>query len=993
MHSRAKNANGNWGLTNTFLFYKPYTQSVPPPPSANPQLDILEYYFDTDPGYGNGLRITLPATKDTNNLNVPLDITSLGIGSHTAYLRLMDANGKWSMMNNWQFLVDTVSGGAVTVGTVAGTVCAGNTLRIPFTANATLDSNNVFIAELSNQAGSFSSPINIGTLRSNHSDTINATIPINAVGGTGHRVRVKASSPLIISSDNGSNITINPVVVPVVTISPADTIICNGSSITLAATSSSKSIIWSTGQTTNSINVSPSATTTYTITADSTTSNGCRATTQKTVKVTVLQGAPAIAPVISRSGRNLYASTPPDSAGVTKYNWYADSTLIPGVMGSYYYAASDATYTVRFVNPCGTGPSSKGVAVSTKQDQTITFDAISDKTFGDAPFVVRATASSGRPIIYSIYNGPATISNDTVSITGAGFVTVRATQPGDSTYSIAFSDRTFTVNKAAASISLNNLTKVYNRIASNPGTETNPPSLPVTFTYDGSAVTPSNAGSYTVIATISSPNYSGSASGTFVIQKANQGVSIIPVPDQSYTGQTINVTASATSGLPVSLTVSSTPAGIATLNGNIISINGAGTVKIDAAQNGNINYNQSDPVADTFVIIKGSQTITQANIPDQVIGDTLVLHSSASSGLPVTYSISTAPLAGVATLSGDTVFMTADTGRVNITISQAGNDNYNSTQTQRLFRVLGKPQIITFSPLSPKTFGDPPFGLSATASSGLPVSFRIVSGPATLNRDTVILTDDGTVVIEAIQAGNSKFTAAPAVRQSFTVTRRYPDLIVQNVTSGNADAAPNDTIAVSWNVSNIGEIASAVDWTERIFMQSANGQNRTLLKQSTFRNTDTLAIGQNILRNEKVIIPTQLNIGDQGVFVVEVVPGSAIREASGSQANNTGVQQSTWAIRKLLFLQLSSDQITEGSGGISVSISRTGSVANQLPVSITLSSTSKFSYPSIVNIPSGQAGTTFTVSAPDNTTIEGTVTDSSCFCNKFSTGTTKTVAN
>ncbi len=113
-------------------------------------------------------------------------------------------------------------------------------------------------------------------------------------------------------------------------------------------------------------------------------------------------GAPASAPEISRSGRQLYASAPPDSAGVTRYNWYADGTLITGVNGSTYYAATDATYTVSFVNPCGTGASSAPLTISSKQDQSITFDAIVDKTFGDAPFVVHATASSGLPIVYSI---------------------------------------------------------------------------------------------------------------------------------------------------------------------------------------------------------------------------------------------------------------------------------------------------------------------------------------------------------------------------------------------------------------------------------------------------------------------------------------------------------------------------------------------------------------------------------------------------------------
>lgn len=78
-------------------------------------------------------------------------------------------------------------------------------------------------------------------------------------------------------------------------------------------------------------------------------------------------------------------------------------------------------------------------------------------------------------------------------------------------------------------------------------------------------------------------------------------------------------------------------------------------------------------------------------------------------------------------------------------------------------------QAIAFSSIASKTYGDAPFALTATASSNLPVSFRIVSGPATVSGNTVTLTGTGTVVVEASQAGNASYAAAPAVNQSFVV--------------------------------------------------------------------------------------------------------------------------------------------------------------------------------------------------------------------------------
>ncbi len=78
-------------------------------------------------------------------------------------------------------------------------------------------------------------------------------------------------------------------------------------------------------------------------------------------------------------------------------------------------------------------------------------------------------------------------------------------------------------------------------------------------------------------------------------------------------------------------------------------------------------------------------------------------------------------------------------------------------------------QTITFGALAAKTLGDPDFIVSATATSGLPVSFRIISGPATISGTTISLNGTGIVIVEATQTGNSNYTAAPAVRQNFEV--------------------------------------------------------------------------------------------------------------------------------------------------------------------------------------------------------------------------------
>jgi len=91
--------------------------------------------------------------------------------------------------------------------------------------------------------------------------------------------------------------------------------------------------------------------------------------------------------------------------------------------------------------------------VVNQADQTINFGALAGKTYGDADFMVSATASSGLAVSFSILSGPATISGNTVHITGAGTVTVQASQGGDDNYNPApDADQSFEVAKAGQTI-------------------------------------------------------------------------------------------------------------------------------------------------------------------------------------------------------------------------------------------------------------------------------------------------------------------------------------------------------------------------------------------------------------------------------------------------------------------------------------------------------------------------------------------------------------
>ncbi len=78
--------------------------------------------------------------------------------------------------------------------------------------------------------------------------------------------------------------------------------------------------------------------------------------------------------------------------------------------------------------------------------QTITFDSIPDKLISDVPFKITAKSSLGQNVLFDINTGPATVKNDTITLTKiAGTVTVKAFHNGDSQYCPASVTRSFKV--------------------------------------------------------------------------------------------------------------------------------------------------------------------------------------------------------------------------------------------------------------------------------------------------------------------------------------------------------------------------------------------------------------------------------------------------------------------------------------------------------------------------------------------------------------------
>jgi len=264
-----------------------------------------------------------------------------------------------------------------------------------------------------------------------------------------------------------------------------------------------------------------------------------------------------------------------------------------------------------------------------------------------------------------------------------------------------------------------------------------------------------------------------------------QTISFSQIPSQTLGSAPISLTATASSGLPVSL-VSNTPA-ICTVSGTAtggfqVTLVATGTCSIVATQIGNSTYAAATPVSQSFTVQAApltAQIITFATPATQTVGTPLTLTATATSGLAVSFASTTQ---SVCTVSGTTAtFLTAGTCTINAT--QAGNSTYAAaTPVTRSFTVQAAPltaQTISFATPATQTVGTS-LTLTATATSGLAVSFASTTqAVCSVSGTTATFLTAGTCTINATQLGNSTYAAATPVTRSFAV--QAAPLIAQTI--------------------------------------------------------------------------------------------------------------------------------------------------------------------------------------------------------------------
>ncbi|WOO43334.1 hypothetical protein [Rubellicoccus peritrichatus] len=420
--------------------------------------------------------------------------------------------------------------------------------------------------------------------------------------------------------------------------------------------------------------------------------------------------------------------------------------------------------------------------------QTIDFPAISDVTFQDVTELslvavsrdVLTLLTTGLPITYEVLVGPATLSDagNTLIITGAGEVTVRASQAGDDIYATAESvNQTFTIEKANQAIAFPEI----------PDRGVNQfPFLPTATSF---------------------------------FEEPGGGIT-----DQE-------------TGLDVVYSITS---GAAKIENNRVVLDGATsgqTITIQADQPGSNNYNAATSQTQTVMLVAQTQTVSWTNgdvVEIGLVAGTVEVPATSSEGTAITYSVdpSSAAFAEFDDPTDPTLTLLAiGSARITATAAASGGGAPEASVSQTIV-ITGEAQTITFPDISDKFITDPKFILTASASSGLDVVYTVTGGSDIVsvsgNEVTILGTGTGRVSIEASQPGNSQFNAAVPVTQTFEVVDAdlgdsWTEQNTPVTTNLTHSGFINELFFAAGDGSTILTATDAVAWTSR------SGGNSALL--------------------------------------------------------------------------------------------------------------------------------------------------------------------
>jgi hypothetical protein len=487
------------------------------------------------------------------------------------------------------------------------------------------------------------------------------------------------------------------------------------------------------------------------------------------------------------------------AAGATRTN-AVTSALSGGSYGAITYTSSDPSKaTVNATTGVVTGLAVGTATITATQAAASGFNATASTSYTltvtiGTPIITAAPTAMG--IAYGQTLATSALSGGTASVAGTFAFTTPSTAPGVGTAAqgVTFTP-TDTTNYTSTTTTVN-----VTVVKATPTITVVPTASGITYgqTLASSTLsggTASTTGTFTFTTTSTAPN-----AGT-----AAQGVTFTPSSTANYNAATTTVNVTVAKATPTitwatpsaitfgtalsatQLNATGSIAGAITYSPASGSIPSVGTQTLTAtftpADTTNYNPASASVALSVAVAVPGSPTALAATTANGEATVTFTAPGNPGSSAISGYTIrATAADGSIVTVNatGSPAKVTGLTPgksyRFTVTANNSAGSSESSTTSDALTISLVN-QTISFAAPADRASNSGSFALSATASSGLPVTFTLVSGPGLLAGNVVDLTGaTGTVKLRASQAGNATYDAAE-VEVSFAVTAGRTNVI------------------------------------------------------------------------------------------------------------------------------------------------------------------------------------------------------------------------
>ncbi len=327
-------------------------------------------------------------------------------------------------------------------------------------------------------------------------------------------------------------------------------------------------------------------------------------------------------------------------------------------------------------------------------------------------------------------------------------------------------------------------------------------------------------GTTTITVTVTAAN-GRTASDTFVLTVLNV-TTISAVSGSGVYGGTATLTAtlsvggSGLAGKSVAFTLSGNPVGsastnaggVATLAGVSLSGVNAGTYAgvVGAAFAGDANFTAAGGTG--ALSVSKAATTTAVTVSNATYdGNPHGGSANVTGPAGLSRSLTVSYVGRNSTVYGPSNTAPTNAGDYTASASYAGDSNYNASSDSKDYSIAKASQTITFGALADKTYGDADFTISATASSGLPVSFGAM-GSCTVSDSTVHITGAGSCRLTATQFGDSNYTGAVGVARDFNIAQASTSVAVSS--SANPSAVGQSVTFTATVTSPAGFVPSGI---------------------------------------------------------------------------------------------------------------------------------------------------------------------------------------